>query len=236
MIFLRSLVFILLQSALTPFFSIASLLTFPFHPLTRYRVISQWARIVMFLVEAICGVKYRVLGMENIPDRPCVVLSNHQSAWETIAFQVILPPQVWVLKKELLKIPFFGWGLAMTSPIAIDREEGRAALKQLIDQGKDRLGMGFFVIVFPEGTRIAPGEIAPFRMGGAWLSTHTGSPALPIAHNAGRLWGKNAFIKRPGTITVSIGEPIETKGMKPNELNAKVEQWVRTEMERMGTP
>ena len=236
MIFLRSLVFILLQSALTPIFSIASLLTFPFHPLTRYRVISQWARIVMFLVEAICGVKYRVLGMENIPDRPCVVLSNHQSAWETIAFQVILPPQVWVLKKELLKIPFFGWGLAMTSPSAIDREEGRAALKQLIDQGTDRLEMGFFVIVFPEGTRIPPGEIAPFRIGGAWLATHSGSLALPIAHNAGSLWGKNAFIKRPGTITVSIGEPIEAKGMKPNELNAKVEEWVRAEMAKMEKP
>ncbi len=231
-----SLVFALIQAVFTPFFSIVSILTFPFHPLTRYRVISQWARFMMFLVEKLCGVKYRVEGVENIPDHPCVVLSNHQSAWETIAFQVILPPQVWVLKKELLKIPFFGWGLAMTSPIAIDREEGRAALKQMIEQGKERLKTGFFVVVFPEGTRIPPGESPSFRIGGAWLATHAGSTVLPIAHNAGYLWGKNALIKRSGTITVSIGKPIEAKGMKPDALNSEVEKWVRSEQERMGRP
>lgn len=236
MVFFRSLIFALLQTVFTPFFSMISILTFPWPPMTRYRVISQWARIMMFLVEKICGVRYRLEGAENIPDVPCIVLSNHQSAWETIAFQVILPPQVWVLKKELLRIPFFGWGLAMTSPIAIDREEGRAALKQLIEQGKDRLDAGFFVIVFPEGTRIAPGKIAPFKIGGAWLATHTGAPVLPIAHNSGYLWGKNAFFKRPGVITVSIGKPVETKGMKPNALNEATETWIRSEMERMGKP
>ncbi len=236
MIFLRSLLFALIQAIFTPFFSLVSLLTFPFHPMTRYRVISQWARIMVDLVGKICGVKYRVEGLENIPDHPCVVLSNHQSAWETMAFQVILPPQVWVLKRELLKIPFFGWGLAMTSPIAIDREEGRAALKQLIEQGKDRLEKGFFVIVFPEGTRMAPEETAPFRIGGAWLATHTKAPVLPVAHNAGYLWGKNAFIKKPGTITVSIGKPVDTSGMKPNDLNSKVEHWIREEMSRIGKP
>jgi 1-acyl-sn-glycerol-3-phosphate acyltransferase len=236
MIFFRSLVFALLQTLFTPLFSIVSILTFPWPPLTRYRVISQWARIMMFLVEKLCGIRYRIEGAENIPDAPCVVFSNHQSAWETIAYQVILPPQVWVLKKELLRIPFFGWGLAMTSPIAIDREEGRAALKQLLDQGKDRLKSGFFVIVFPEGTRIPPEESIPFKIGGAWLATHTGVPALPIAHNAGYLWGKNAFIKRPGVITVSIGKPIDPKGMKPGALNEQAEKWVKAEMERIGKP
>lgn len=236
MIFFRSFLFALIQTAFTPFFSLVSLLTFPFHPMTRYRVISQWARIMVYLAEKLCGVKYKVEGLENIPDFPCVVLSNHQSAWETIAFQVILPPQVWVLKRELLKIPFFGWGLAMTSPIAIDREEGRAALKQLIEQGRDRLERGFCVIVFPEGTRIPPGENAPFRIGGAWLASHTKTPVLPIAHNAGYLWGKNAFFKRPGTITVSIGKPVDTAGIKPNDLNEKVEHWIREEMIRMGRP
>lgn len=234
MLVFRSLVFALIQAVFTPFFSFVSLLTFPFPPMTRYRVISQWARIMVFLAEKLCGVKYRVEGRENIPDSPCVVLSNHQSAWETIAFQVILPPQVWVLKKELLKIPFFGWGLAMTSPIAIDREEGRAALKQLIDQGRDRLEKGFCVVVFPEGTRIAPGTTAPFRIGGAWLAAHTKTPVLPVAHNAGKLWGRNAFLKRPGTVTVSIGSPIETAGLKPNDLNEKVEKWIRGEMARIG--
>ncbi len=236
MILLRSFVFATIQTFFTPFFSLLCLATFPFDRKTRYRVISQWARLMMFLVDRICGVKFRVIGAENIPEEPCVVLSNHQSAWETIAFQVILPPQVWVLKRELLRIPFFGWGLSMTSPIAIDREEGRAALKQLIEQGKERLSAGFFVIVFPEGTRIPPGETPPFRIGGAWLGTHSGAKVLPIAHNAGYLWGRNAFIKRPGTITVSIGEPIDARGMKPNELNSSVEKWIRAEMERIGRP
>lgn len=236
MVFFRSLIFALIQTIFTPFFSVISILTFPFHPFTRYKVISQWARLMMFLVDSICGVRFRVEGAENIPDTPCVVLSNHQSAWETIAFQVILPPQVWVLKKELLKVPFFGWGLAMTSPIAIDRGEGRAALKQLLDQGKDRLETGFFVIVFPEGTRIPPGEVREFKIGGAWLASYSGAPALPIAHNAGYLWGKNAFFKRPGLITVSIGKPILCKGMKPNFINQQAETWIRAEMERIGRP
>ena len=124
----------------------------------------------------------------------------------------------------------------MTSPIAIDREEGRAALKQMIEQGKARLKAGFFVIVFPEGTRIAPDKTAPFRIGGAWLAAHTGATVLPVAHNAGYLWGKHALLKRPGTITVSIGKPIEARGMKADALNTEVERWIRHEQEKMGKP
>ena len=135
-----------------------------------------------------------------------MVLSKHQSAWETVAFQVIFPPQVYVIKRELLWIPFFGWGLAMVSPIAIDRRAGMRALKQMLEQGKDRLARGFWVIVYPEGTRIAPGERGTYQTGGAAIASHAGAPVLPVAHNAGTCWRRNAFLKYPGTITVSIGQ------------------------------
>ena len=182
----------------------------------------------------ICGVRYCVLGTENIPKKPTIVLSKHQSAWETLAFQQIFPPQVWVLKKELLHIPFFGWGLAMTSPIAINRSRGKAALKQIIRQGRDRLQKGLWIIIFPEGTRIDPGKKGRYGIGGAWLATNTGVSVVPVAHNAGVLWGKNSFIKFPGTITVSIGEPIDPAGMDANELNNKVEEWIELEVTRIG--
>ena len=134
-----------------------------------------------------------------------MIIANHQSAWETLAFQVIFPPQVWVVKRELLWIPFFGWGLAMLSPIAIDRGAGMRALRQTLEQGRDRLGGGYSIVIFPEGTRVAPGDRRPFHPGGAWLAIQAGVPVLPVAHDSGRLWQRNAFIKRPGLITVSIG-------------------------------
>jgi len=189
---------------------------------------------MLFLARVICGVRYQVLGAEHIPSTPAIVLSKHQSAWETMAFQQIFPPQVWVLKRELLHIPFFGWGLAMTSPIAIDRTSGREALKQMLEQGKDRLRQGFWIVIFPEGTRIAPGEKSKYHVGGAWLATHTGALVVPVAHNAGECWGKNSFIKFPGTITVSVGAPIDPAGMKPEELNAKVKAWIEAEVARIG--
>ena len=150
-----------------------------------------------------------------------------------MAFQQIFPPQVWVLKRELLRIPFFGWGLAMTSPIAIDRASRGEALKQMLEQGKDRLQQGFWIVIFPEGTRMAPGQAGKYRIGGAWLATHTGALVVPVAHNAGEFWGKNSFIKLPGTITVSIGVPINPAGMKPDELNVRVEAWIEAEVVRI---
>ena len=216
---LRSTLYLLLQIIITPPYALVVFVTYPLSPLNRYRVISGWSHIMLFLARFICGVRYCVLGTENIPKKPTIVLSKHQSAWETLAFQKIFPPQVWVLKKELLHIPFFGWGLAMTSPIAINRSQGKAALKQIIRQGRARLQKGLWVIIFPEGTRIDPGKKGRYGIGGAWLSTSTGVSVVPVAHNAGVLWGKNSFIKFPGTITVSIGEPIDPAGMEANELN-----------------
>ncbi|MBT4258985.1 MAG: 1-acyl-sn-glycerol-3-phosphate acyltransferase [Nitrospina sp.] len=231
---LRSTLYFLLQIIITPPYALVVLATYPLSPLNRYRVISGWSHIMLFLARFICGVRYCVLGTENIPRKPTIVLSKHQSAWETLAFQQIFPPQVWVLKKELLHIPFFGWGLAMTSPIAINRSRGKAALKQIIRQGRDRLQKGLWIIIFPEGTRIDPGKKGRYGIGGAWLATNTGVSVVPVAHNAGVLWGKNSFIKFPGTITVSIGEPIDPAGMDANELNNKVEEWIELEVTRIG--
>ncbi len=223
----------LLQIIITPPYALLTLACFPLSPQNRYRVTSSWTRIMLFLLRNLCGLRYRIIGAENIPQTPSIVLSKHQSAWETLAFQEIFPPQVWVLKKELLRIPFFGWGLAMTSPIAIDRSARKKALEQIVEQGKDRLKQGFWIVIFPEGTRIPPGQRGKYRIGGAWLATHTNVPVVPVAHNAGEFWGRNSFVKHPGTITVSIGQPIDPTGMEAGELNAQVEAWIEAEMLRI---
>ena len=233
MIWLRSFVFNLGYWLTAAVYGLCVLGTYPFAPLTRYRIISSWAKSMIWWLRVCCGLSYRIVGAEHLPKAPCIILSKHQSAWETLAFQQIFPPQVWVLKRELLRIPFFGWGLAMTSPIAIDRSAGREALKQLVAQGRDRLAQGFCVVVFPEGTRIEPGQKGKYHIGGAWLATHTGTAALPVAHNAGEFWGKNGFLKKPGVITVSIGAPISTAGLRPDALNQQVEAWIEHEMPRL---
>jgi 1-acyl-sn-glycerol-3-phosphate acyltransferase len=232
---LRSLAYALVQALVTPFYAVIALLTFPLPPLTRYRIISGWSRFMVLAAERICGIRYRVLGAHHIPAEPCVILSNHQSAWETLAFQVIFPPQVWLIKRELLWIPFFGWGLAMLSPIAIDRRQRGRALKQILEQGRSRLAMGFSVVIFPEGTRVEPGRRAAFHTGGAWLALHAGAPVLPVAHDAGRLWPRKALLKYPGVVTVSVGEPIVPRGEKPAELMERVETWIHDELRRIGS-
>jgi 1-acyl-sn-glycerol-3-phosphate acyltransferase len=232
---LRSILFALFQIVITPVFAVIALLTFPCSRLLRYRIITTWSRLITGAAAAICGVRYRVLGAQNIQSHPCVILSKHQSAWETMAWQTIFPPQVWVMKRELLWVPFFGWGLAMLWPIAIDRGAGGRALRQLADQGRKRLAGGFSIVIFPEGTRVAPGERGTYHPGGAWLSVQTGTPVLPVAHNAGECWHKNAFIKRPGLITVSIGKPLSPAGLTAAQLNQQVEDWIESEMPKLRT-
>jgi 1-acyl-sn-glycerol-3-phosphate acyltransferase len=232
---IRSGLYLILQILITPPYSIIAILTFPFSPLTRYRVIALWARFFVWLAGALCGVRYRVEGAHHIPTSPCVLLSKHQSAWETLAYQEILPPHVMVLKRELLRIPFFGWGLAMLSPIAIDRATGKLALKQVLEEGPKRLSAGLYVTMYPEGTRIAPGQRGRYRVGGASLAAHAGVPIIPIAHNAGYVWPRKSFLKHPGLITVSIGPPIETAGRTPEALIHDVETWIEAECERLGS-
>lgn len=230
MTFLRSLLFALLQVAITIPYGLIAPLFYPLPRLGRYRLVQPWGWIIIWLARWVLGIRYRVIGLEHLPKGPCVVLAKHQSAWETIALQMFMPPLAFVLKKELLRIPFFGWGLAMTSPIAIDRNAGREALRALEEQGRQRLAQGFWVVVFPEGSRMPPGVKGKYNVGGAWLAVKAGVPVLPVAHNAGRLWGRNAFIKRAGEITVVIGPPIPTAGRKPAEVLAETEAWIEGQM------
>jgi 1-acyl-sn-glycerol-3-phosphate acyltransferase len=230
---LRSLLFTAALLVITPPYALLALATFPLPPLVRYRVISGWSRTALFLARRLLGIDWKVEGHENLPACPAVILSKHQSAWETIAFQHIFPPQVYILKRELLWIPFFGWGLALMSPIAIDRSRGFAALRNIARRGRERLEQGFWVVIFPEGTRVDPGERRAYHLGGAWLAAASGAPIVPVAHNAGRVWPRNAFIKRSGTVTVRIGPPIESRDRDPKMLNALAETWIEEQQKAL---
>ncbi len=230
---LRSTFFAIVQTFLTIVFSMLALLTFPIKPFSRYRIIFLWNHIVVRMARVICGIRYEIKGLENMPDHPVIVMAKHQSAWETIALPTLFPPMSIVIKKELLMIPFFGWGMRMASPIAIDRKAGKEALKQIVAQGKARIAEGFWVLIFPEGTRVKAGEAGRYGIGGAWLATHTKTPVLPVAHNAGEVWPKNSFLKRPGTVTVSIGPVISSEGKKADALNEEVKHWIETEMKQL---
>lgn len=233
MIVLRSALYAAALLVVTPPFAVLSVLTFPLSRMARYRVISGWSKIMLMVARIVCRLDYRVEGLENLPSRPGIILSKHQSAWETLAFQSVFPPQVHVLKRELLWIPFFGWGLGMMSPIAINRAKGRTALRQLARLGKERILQGFWVVIFPEGTRVAPGARRKYQSGGAWLAVQTGAPVVPVAHNAGLYWPKNAFLKRPGTITMRIGPAIPTEGRDPAEVIAETERWIERQQEEI---
>lgn len=230
MLLLRSTLFLLGQVITAPIFTLVALLSLPLSPVTRNVLISGWARSMIWWLRITCNITHEIKGVENIPTTPSIILAKHQSAWETLAFQAIFPTQVYVLKRELLWIPIFGWGLAMSSPIAIDRSSGREALKKLVAQGKARLTKGLWVVIFPEGTRKAPGEHGKYHIGGAWLATHTETQVVPVAHNAGEFWAKNSFIKKPGVIQIHIGKPIQTAGVKTDVLNNQVEHWIESEM------
>jgi len=232
-IVLRSSLYALALIVLTPPYALLALATFPLPRHARYRIISGWSRAVVHLARWIVGIRWRVEGREHLPATPSVILSKHQSAWETLAYQLIFPPQVWLLKRELLWIPFFGWGLALMSPIAIDRGRGVAALRALARRGRERLAQGFWVVVFPEGTRVKPGERGRFRIGGAWLAAESGAPVVPVAHNAGLYWPRNAFLKRPGTITVRIGPAIDPQGRSADEINALAQEWIEAQQREL---
>jgi 1-acyl-sn-glycerol-3-phosphate acyltransferase len=230
---LRSSVFALALLVVTPPYAIVALLTFALPRLARYRIISGWSRLVVALARRILGIDWKVEGLEHLPARPAVILAKHQSAWETMAFQLIFPPQVHVLKRELLWIPFFGWGLALMSPIAIDRRRGVAALRNIARRGRERLEQGFWVVVFPEGTRVAPGERRAYQLGGAWLAADSGAPVVPVAHNAGLFWPRNAFLKRPGTVTVRIGPTIDSARRDAQAINQLAEIWIEEQQKEL---
>ena len=229
----RSMLFALVLVMVTPPYAIFASAIFFLPPHARYRLITSWSHVVLWFVWHLLGIRYRVIGTEHIPDRSAVILAKHQSAWETMGLQQIFPKLTFVLKRELLKVPFFGWGLSRLEMIAIDRAAGKDALEQVVEQGRQRLQDGYSVVVFPEGTRVPVGQARRYKLGGAWLATHTGAPVLPVAHNAGEFWRRNAFLKRPGEIIVSIGPAIETGGREPAEVNRLAEAWIEGEMHRL---
>lgn len=233
MLLIRSSVYAFLHVTTAIIFSVLAVLLWPLPFKWRYKVVSKWAIFNIWLLKIICAIRFEIEGRGNIPEEPCIILCKHQSAWETLALQAVFPPQVWVLKRELLWIPFFGWGLASLNPIAINRSAGRKALSQVIEQGRDRLSSGAWVVVFPEGTRIASGYMGRFGIGGARLAVETGYPVMPVAHDAGKAWPKRGFIKYPGVIKMVIGDMIPTQGKTAAEVNEQVYHWMETEMTRL---
>lgn len=233
MLFLRSLLFWIGLATSTIIITPFVPLLYPLPYNLRYRYAHQWTRFNLWWLQLTCRLKYRVSGATDIPKDAHIVMAKHQSAWETMALQKLFPPQVWVMKRELFWIPFFGWAIAAMEPIAIDRASGRKAVAQIIEQGRKKLAEGRWIVIFPEGTRVPPGKKGRYGMGGSILATETAYPVIPVALNAGEFWKRNAFIKHPGTIDVVIGKPIDTHNLSAIELNEKVENWIEGEMEKI---
>ena len=228
---LRSSLYMLFLTITVIPYAFACLLWSPLPLRWRYRLTMGWPRLAVWGAKAIVGIRWEIKGAENFPDGPAVVLAKHQSAWETLFLPAYLPRQAcFVYKKELHRVPFFGWGLALLRMIPIDRGRGRDAFEQVVKVGRARLNEGRWPVLFPEGTRIAPGQSGRYKGGGALLATRTGAPVIPIALNAGECWPKNAFIKKPGLITVSVGPAIDSTGLDAETLNTRVQAWIEAEM------
>jgi 1-acyl-sn-glycerol-3-phosphate acyltransferase len=228
---LRSTLFYLGYSALTGWFSITALVFcswLPFRVCVAY--LGWWNHLTLYWLRFTCGVRYEVRGRESLPAGPCVILSKHQSQWETFFLQVLKPPTVTVLKKELLNVPFFGWGLRLLRPIGIDRKQPKRALRQIQEEGLQSLRAGRSVMIFPEGTRTPPGQIGNYARSGAELACRAGVPIVPVAHNAGYCWPTRRFLKYPGTITVVIGAPFDTSGGDSRALTEQVRSWIEGEV------
>jgi 1-acyl-sn-glycerol-3-phosphate acyltransferase len=230
---LRSLIF-------TGFMMISALLFGAFMTLCfwspysmQFAIARSWARMIFWTLDKLCGLNFSVEGRERIPAGNHIVMSNHTSAWETIAQFLIFPPQVWVLKRELLWIPFIGWGLKLLRPISIDRGAGHRAVNQVVEQGKERLADGLWIIIFPEGTRVVAGETRKFGLSGALLATESGKLIVPLSHNASSFWVRRGIVKKAGTVRVVIGEPIDAKGKDPRRVNDEVRQSIEAGLARI---
>jgi 1-acyl-sn-glycerol-3-phosphate acyltransferase len=198
-----------------------------------FAVARTYARMMLAWIDASLGIRCEVSGWENVPAQPVVIMAKHQSAWETIFLEARFPDQCWIVKKELLWLPFVGWGLLAIRCIAIDRSSGTTAREQIVQQGAQRLKEGLWVTIFPEGTRVAPGKRGRYGIGGALLATRAGAPILPIAHNAGEFWPRYAFRKRAGCVKVVIGPLIRTEGRDAITVNNEVQEWIEDQMERI---
>jgi len=201
-----------------------------------YGAVRLWCRAMLTLLRWLCGLDYKVEGLEHVPAENTVVLMKHSSSWETIAQFLLFPRQTWVMKRELIWAPILGWVLFFLHPIAINRKGGRTAVEQVVEQGKKRLVDGFWVVVFPEGTRMPAGQTRRYGLSGTLLAQAAGRPIVPVAHNAGYYWPRRGWLKKPGTIEVVVGEPIDPAGRDPRELNAGIQAWIESQIEHMPKP
>ncbi len=231
MTFLRSLLYMVFLVVTVIPYALCCILWAPL-PLTwRYRLTLGWPRLALWAATWILGIRYQARGLENLPDGPAIILSKHQSAWETLYFAVSLPRDVvFVYKRELHHVPFFGWSLALLHMIPINRSNTRESFGQVVRLGSQRLAEGRWPVMFPEGTRVAPGLEGRYKPGGAMLACRAGVPVIPVAHNAGECWPRNAFIKTPGMVTVSFGPALNPAGRTPAALNRAVHDWIEAEM------
>lgn len=233
---LRSLVFTTILFLDTFVFALLVVLATPFGLGARHGVARSWARFNLWLLKGLCGLDFVVEGRENLPMVGAhISYWKHSSTWETLAQMLIFPPQCWVLKREILWIPLIGWGVAAMRPIAINRGAGHRAVNQVVEQGAERLREGLWILLFPEGTRTRAGENRKYGLSGALLASRTGAKLVPVAHDAGTYWGRRGLLKRPGTITVVIGPPIETQGRDPRVLNEEAKAWIDATVLRLNT-
>jgi len=230
---IRSLLFFIGFGLSTVVLGILCLLTVVVPFAWRYRFIRSWNAFNAWWLETICNLHYTIEGKENIPSTPCVIVSNHQSTWETLTFNTIFPTVTWVVKRELYWVPIFGWGLALSEPIAINRRLGKQAVEQIKTIGIKRLAQGRNVLIFPEGTRVAPHETKKFKLGGFVLAHAAGADILPVAHNSGYFWARRQFVKKPGTIKVVIGRPISVKNKTVDQIIEEVSIWMQATRDRI---
>jgi 1-acyl-sn-glycerol-3-phosphate acyltransferase len=230
---LGSLAFSIFFVITVPVYAGLLFLTLPLPGNDPYGWALAWARVVMRALHTLCGLDYSVSGREHLPSGGAVVLMKHSSTWETIAQILIFPRQSWVLKRELLRIPVFGWALRKLKPIAIDRKGGATAVQQVLSQGQRRLAEGSCVMIFPEGTRMPVGQTRRYGLSGALLASTAGKPIVPVAHNAGVFWPRRGMLKRAGTVSVVVGPPITTVGREPREINDEVQRWIEAQVAQL---
>lgn len=234
--YLRSLLFTTYMMVSACVFGLFMALCFWLPHRAHFAIARFWSRSLFRVLSALCGLDYVVEGRENIPSGTSIVMSNHTSAWETVAQFLLFPSQVWVLKRELLWIPFVGWGLSLLQPIAINRNAGHRAVNQVLEQGKDRLAKGLWVIIFPEGTRVRAGQPRKYGVSGALLAIETGRLIVPVSHDAGKYWARRGFLKRPGTIHVVIGKPIDPRGKDAREVTEITRAAIESGLARIAAP
>lgn len=229
-----SLVFTAFLFLWTFFYAIFFVTACCFLPFERRFVLARfWANTLLTVLKWTCGLEYAVEGRENLPKGNHIALWKHSSSWETIAMAVVFPRQVWVLKRELLWIPFVGWGIRQLHAIAIDRKSGSSAVTQVVAQGRQRLAEGDWIMIFPEGTRMAPGQTRRYGVSGALLARETGHLVVPVAHDAGRYWPRRGLFKKSGRIRVVIGPAIPAAGLDPREVNERAQAWIESTLQSL---